>query len=137
MKIKRLVSFSLTLSFIPLVLSSLIVWVSPRGRIARQTDWEVLGLDKWQWQDMHVVVGWFFVGACLLHLILNWGVLMNYLRDRAKQTVGSKRELFVATLLVLVLCAGTAAEIPPFSWVIDIGHSMSGWVEENAQAGDE
>ena len=51
---KPFTSFFILLSFVVLLLSGVVLYVAPPGRIANWTQWQ-FGLDKEQWQALHTV----------------------------------------------------------------------------------
>ena len=93
------ISFSLLFSTIILVLSGIALLVSPSGRIARNTGWQILGLDKGGWESVHDLFGFFFIFLTLLHLWLNRRAIICYLHSRARNALRVKKELIAALLL--------------------------------------
>ena len=59
----------------------------------------------------------------ITHLYYNWRVLKAYLKDRVRQSFTLRRELAVVLILGSVVVAGSIAELPPFSQVMDLGAS--------------
>ncbi|MBN2810041.1 MAG: DUF4405 domain-containing protein [Deltaproteobacteria bacterium] len=116
MKLRRLVSLLLFFSFLLLVLTSLILYVTPQGRVAFWADWRLWGLDKEQWGYLHINLGLLFLLAGGLHTLYNWRPIMSYM-GRTAARVGKKslRELFLAAVICLVFALGTLFKLPPFS----------------------
>jgi len=54
---RSMISFSLLFSMIGLFFSGVFLYISPSGRIARQTGWEILGFDKGGWEAIHDLFG--------------------------------------------------------------------------------
>ena len=52
--------------------SGIILYVTPRGRIANWTGWTMLGLGKQGWQAVHINVALLFLIVACIHLYLNW-----------------------------------------------------------------
>jgi hypothetical protein len=64
----------------------------------------------------------------IVHLVLNWKVLLNYLRDRAHHVYRLRAELVTAALLTVVVVVGSVLYLPPFSTVMDLGETFTqGW----------
>ena len=85
MTIRKTTSLTLLLSFIVLILTSLVLYVVPEGRVAYWSDWRWLWLSKSQWGDIHTNSGFLFLVAGLLHLLYNWKPIVSYLKNRAKR----------------------------------------------------
>jgi hypothetical protein len=124
MSLRKIISLTEFLSFFLLLLTSIVLYVVPEGRVAYWSDWRWMGLSKSQWGDLHVNFGFLFVLAGIIHIYLNWKPIIQYLKDRAK-----KIKIFTASfniaLILMVLCAvGTYFALPPFSWVLSISESF-------------
>lgn len=119
---RKATSLTLLISFIPLILTSVILYIAPEGRVAYWADWHLLGLSKTQWSDIHINLGFLFLAAGLIHLWLNWRPILAYLKNKAKELVVFTPAMWVALLLNLVFLVGTLAYIPPFSSILNFGH---------------
>lgn len=124
MKLKKITSLTAGLSFIVMVVTSVILYIVPQGRIAYWADWRLWGLSKEQWGNIHINTGTLFLLALMLHIYYNWKPIMNYLKNKAKQLTIFTREFNVAVLLTLVCILGTHFQIPPFSSFLDISESI-------------
>jgi uncharacterized membrane protein len=74
MKLRKTTSLTTLLSFILLLVTSIIMYVTPQGKIAFWANWEIAGLNKEQWGALHTNLGILFVAAGLVHTVLNWGM---------------------------------------------------------------
>jgi hypothetical protein len=124
MNLRKITSLTAFLSFIILLLTSIVLYVVPEGRVAYWSDWKWMGLSKSQWGALHINFGFLFILAGIIHIYLNWKPILQYLKDRAK-----KIKIFTASfniaLVLTVLCAfGTYFTLPPFSWVLSIGEAF-------------
>lgn len=117
---KPFTSFFMFLSFVVLLLSGVVLYVAPPGRIANWTRWQ-LWLGKEQWQALHTVFATLFIAAAVLHLVFNWKVLLAYLKTRVHTGTSNRRELAVAVVTSLAVFALTLGDVPPFSTVMAIG----------------
>lgn len=93
------VSFSLLFSTVILVLSGIALLLSPSGRIARDTGWQILGLDKGGWESVHDLFGFFFVFLALVHVWLNRHAIICYLQNRAYNALRVKKEMIVSFVI--------------------------------------
>lgn len=115
--------FSLLITFSGLVMlvSGLVLYVMPEGRVAYWTDWRLIGLNKEQWGTMHTCLSLVFFSAAGFHLYYNWTALLSYLKDRIKRTFALRRELLVTLLLGAICLHGSISGYAPFSSVMDLG----------------
>ena len=65
MKIKRITSLTALISFILLLLNSIVLYITPHGRIAYWADWRLWGLTKTEWANQHIIIGILFFLAIL------------------------------------------------------------------------
>jgi len=112
-------SFVVMLTFLAMVVSGTMLYLSPRGSTARWTDWSVLGLGKFEWIAVHTTMSVLFILATAVHLYFNWTFLSRYVKDTVAKGVRSKREFALAALLVGAVFVGTQAGIPPLSTVVE------------------
>lgn len=124
MNIRRVVSLTLLISLVPLVFTSVILYIVPEGRVAYWSDWKMLGLSKSQWGDIHINLGWLFVAAGLFHLYLNWKPVLTYMKSKAKELKVFTLEFNTGLILTLFFIIGTLMGIPPLSTILDFGTSF-------------
>ncbi len=123
-KWRSMISFFLLFAGIALSLSGIVLFAAPPGWLAN-AGWTLLGLDKGQWEAIHTIFGYATIVFAVLHLILNWKVLLNYLRDRARRVYRLKLEFLAALAFALLLGLGAAMQWPPFSNVMNLGETLS------------
>ncbi len=111
-------------SFLFLVLTSIILYIVPYGRVAYWADWRLWGLSKGEWGELHINLGFLFLFAGLLHMYYNWAPIKAYMKNRARELKVFTPSFNVALLLTLVVAVGTYFEIPPMSTVIQFGDSF-------------
>lgn len=124
MIIRRTISLTLLISLIPLVLTSVILYIVPEGRVAYWSDWTMLGLSKSQWGDVHINLGWLFLAAGLFHLYLNWRPVVTYMKSKAKELKVFTLEFNISLLVTIFFIVGTLMGIPPLSSILDFGTSF-------------
>jgi hypothetical protein len=117
--IRRTVSLTAALAFVVMVLTSIVLYIVPQGRVAYWADWRLLGLTKAQWGAIHINTGLLFLAALALHVYYNWRPLIQYLRDRARRLKVVTPEFNLAALLTVVVVAGTLAGWPPLSTILN------------------
>ena len=78
MKLRKITSLTALLAFILMLLTSIILYIVPQGRIAYWSDWRLFGLSKTDWGNLHINLGFLFLIAIGLHVYYNWKPLMAY-----------------------------------------------------------
>ncbi len=112
------------LSFAVLIITSVVLYIVPHGRVAYWADWRMLGLTKTQWGNLHVNLGFLFLLAGILHLFYNWSPIMAYMKNRARELKIFTPAFSLAFTLTFLVGAGTYLEIPPMSSVTELGVSI-------------
>lgn len=123
MKYQRFVSLSAMLSFFVLAVSSGVLYFIPDRKVTSWTDWKFLGLDKQQWDNLHINLGIFFIVMIVWHIYYNWKPIKNYLKVKKKLKIFTK-EFNVALLLVALFSIGTIKMVLPFSFLVNIGNGI-------------
>ena len=115
-------------SFLVLLFSGTVLFVSPPGRVANWGNWRMVGLTKHDWASVHTWFAATFFVAAVFHLIFNIRPLLNYFRDRLTRRPGLRWEWVVAVALCGVVFAGVQMRIPPFSTLLNLGERVKqGW----------
>ena len=123
MKYQRFVSLSAGLSFVVLFLSSGVLYFIPNRKVTAWTDWSFLGLDKQQWDNLHINLGIFFLVMMVWHIYFNWKPLTNYLKVKKKLKIFTK-EFNMALLWVTLFTVGTITMTLPLSILVNLGNGM-------------
>jgi hypothetical protein len=121
---RKITSLTLVLAFVLLMLTSVVLYVVPEGRVAYWSDWRWLGLSKTQWGDIHTNSGFLFLMAGLVHLGYNWKAMLAYLKNRSRELRIFTPAFVVAVVVNLVVLGGTLLHLPPFSSILEFGHSF-------------
>ncbi|MGE4537149.1 MAG: DUF4405 domain-containing protein [Desulfovibrio sp.] len=111
---RKITSLVALLAFVLTIITSLILYIAPQGRVAYWSDWTLFGLDKTQWGNLHVNLGLLFLLALALHAYYNWKAIVAYL-SRARKLVIATPAFVTACAIVLLVGLGTYAGLPPFS----------------------
>ena len=124
MNMRKITSLTALVSFILEILTSVILYIVPQGRIAYWADWHLWGLTKTQWTDLHLNLGVLFLLAMCLHIYYNWNPITAYLKNKARQLRVFTKEFNAALILTTIFLLGTYFLIPPFSTIIEISNSI-------------
>lgn len=114
------VVFMVGLSASVLLISGIVLFIAPSGRIANTTQWALLWLDKGAWVNLHNVFAILFVAGLIWHLVFNWKPLSNYVVSRATHHLNLKRELLAAVAVLLVLVVLVAQNLPLVDALTDL-----------------
>ena len=106
MKIRRVTSLTALLSFIFLITTSIILYIVPPGRVAYWADWQLWGLTKTEWSNIHINLGFLLLLSISLHIYYNWKPIISYLKNKAKQVKIFTKEFNVALVLTIILLWG-------------------------------
>lgn len=122
-------SLSSLVSFILLLLTGIILYIEPHGRVAYWIKWNFLSLQKDQWGNIHILSGLLFIVAGGFHLYYNWKPLMKYLGAKIENTFRYKRELVISCLIFLWIAVSGICSLPPLSYVTDLCETLkNSWV---------
>jgi hypothetical protein len=124
MKTRKVTSLTALLSFLLTVLTSVILYIVPHGRVAYWADWRLWGLTKTQWTDIHVTLGILFVISLFVHIYFNWKPMVSYMKNRAKEFKLFTADFNMALLLIILFTGGTYLHLPPFSLILDFSESI-------------
>jgi len=117
---RAFVSLLVTISFVAMVFSGVMMFLSPPGRIANWSGWKLIGLTKEQWISIHLSFSAMFLGSSLIHIWLNGRALLSYFRSRMKKVFLLRGELLIAVIFCGILLWGTLAQVAPFNQVISL-----------------
>lgn len=116
------------LGFVMLLLSGGVLFLSPPGRIANWTQWQILGLTKRAWTDLHVTFSALFLIAGLVHAVFNLRPLLQHVGARWSGRGGFRLEWVLALGVALTVFVATRAQLPPVATLITWGESLkAGW----------
>ena len=124
MKIRRITSLTASLAFVLMLLTSVILFITPQGRVAYWADWRLWGLTKTDWGNIHINLGLLFLIALSLHIYYNWKPLISYLKNKAKQTKIFTPEFNAALVITVVFVVGSYLLVPPFGWVMSLNDHL-------------
>lgn len=124
MNIRKITSLTMLISFVLCLLTSIILYITPHGRVAYWSEWRLWGLSKTQWSELHLNLGILLLLAGLLHIYYNWQPITAYLKNKAKELKVLTINFNIALLLSLMVGVGTYLHIPPLSTIIDFSSAI-------------
>jgi len=124
MEIRKITSLTAFVSFFPTLLTSVILYIAPQGRISNWSEWRLWGLSKTEWGNLHINLGILFLLSLFLHIYYNWKPILNYLKNKAKKITVFTKSFNISLTISCVFALGTYFMIPPFSTIIDISENI-------------
>lgn len=118
--LRKTSSLTALLSFAVLAGTGIVLFLVPQGRVAYWSEWRLWRLTKEHWAALHILLSLLFLVAGVIHIVLNWGPIVSYIRDRRKRIAVLTAESAVAAGLTLAFSLGTLAGAPPFRWVMEL-----------------
>lgn len=125
MDMRKITSLTALVSFTLLMLTSIILYMVPSGRVANWAGWTFSGLEKGDWEALHINLGVLFLIAVILHTWYNWSAIVTYLSSSAKKVRIFTPDCIVALVVTIVVAGGTLAGVPPMSTIVDFGDRLS------------
>lgn len=128
---RGLVSLFLTFAFIIMLITGIILYILPQGRIAYWVNWSMWGLNKEEWGRVHIVAGFMMLIASGFHIYLNWKPLFRYFITKVSQVkqVNLKREIALSLIVTIFLVAGSVLQWPPLNYLFELeDHIKNSWV---------
>jgi len=123
--VKKIISLGLLFTFLLGVITGIVLYIMPHGRIAYWNDWRLLGLNKDQWEALHIVFTFLMVFLGIFHLFINWKIFKKYIFTKQ----------FICILGITVILAFLAIKnLPPVSYVIKLEESIkTSWEKKELQ----
>ncbi len=124
MSLRKITSLTTLLSFVLLTVTSIILYITPQGKIAFWASWGCWGLDKEEWGALHTNLGFLFLIAGIIHTVLNWKSIVAYMKNKAKQLKVFTVDFNVSLLITLVITLMTLFNLQPVHSIQTFGESL-------------
>jgi hypothetical protein len=125
MFMRKITSLTLVIAGIIELITSVVLYIIPAGRVAYWADYHLLGLSKTQWGDIHITVGTLLLLAAGLHIYYNWRPITAYLKNKTKKIVVFNKNFNIALIISLYVAGGTIYSLPPMNYILDFGEYIS------------
>lgn len=126
---RAMTSLVVTWSFIIASVTGVVLYIVPQGRIANWMIWELWGLSKDGWTDLHVIFSVVFVVVGIAHLVYNWKPFKNYMAERATGHVHMTKTLGWSLAVTVAFFALSIFNLPPARWIFDLSDTIKeSWV---------
>jgi len=126
---KGFASLLTTFSFVVMTISGVLLFIVPQGRIAEWTDWQLLGLTKSDWGNIHITTSLMFLISGAYHIWCNWRTLVNYFTSKRETGLFMRRELAISAAVTLFFVVGAVYQVPPLSYVLALNNAVKmAWI---------
>jgi hypothetical protein len=109
MKSKNFISLCISMAFVALSVTGLLLYFAQKSQPVEM---------------IHSLLGIVFVAFAIFHIINNWSSWTSYVSEKGTKKV--KKEFVISLIIMLILVAGTAADLPPFEEMARAGKSLFG-----------
>ena len=125
---KKIVTMVLFFSLFFMLLTALVMFIVPPGRVASWANWNFLGLSRQAWEGAHMAMGLLFLGSGVAHLLLHLDDFLDHLRDEDGVVVVFTKPFLIGLLLTAGVFAASLAGLPPAGQLV----ALSGLLKERA-----
>ncbi|MCK5680591.1 DUF4405 domain-containing protein [bacterium] len=125
MNVRKITSLTLIIASVVELITSIVLYIIPSGRVAYWSDYRLWGLSKTQWGDIHIAVGTLLVIGVATHIYYNWRPITAYLKNQAKQLTVFNKNFNIALIITLYVVGGTVYSLPPMSYLLNLGEHIS------------
>jgi hypothetical protein len=133
-KFRGFTSLLMFFSFLISLVSGIVLYFPPQGKIAQWTHWTFWGLDKETWGALHINSSLVFFIIAILHLYYNWKILWLYIKKRAELAINLKLELAIAAVVGLYIVLATLYNLQPFATIIKWNDDIKNYWATRAEA---
>ena len=124
MSLRKVTSLTTLLSFILLIITSVVLYITPQGKIAFWANWNCWGIGKEEWGALHTNLGLLFIIAGIIHTMLNWKPIMAYLKNKAKKLKVFTADFNISLAITLVVTVMTFFNLPPLNAIQTFNESL-------------
>jgi hypothetical protein len=126
---RALASLLAAIGFAVMLVSGLVLFFAPSGRISRLDEWAFAGLLRHDWLAVHIGFALLFVATGTAHLAFNWRAMRSHLAGQVPRGVRVGKEAVLALVLAALLAAAAIERWPPFDAIFSIHKSAKSGFE--------
>jgi predicted DNA-binding protein YlxM (UPF0122 family) len=131
MSLKKITSLTMLLAMFTMTFTGIILFITPPGRVANWANWELFGISKELYGQIHSSFMVLFILATILHIYYNWKPLISYMKNEARQFILFTKDMIIASILFLIFLFGTIYQVSPFSNFLNFGDDIkNSWEKE-------
>lgn len=124
MSLRKITSLTTLLSFILLIVTSIILYITPQGKIAFWANWSCWGIGKEEWGALHTNLGFLFIIAGIIHTVLNWKPIVVYMKNKAKKLKVFTADFNISLAITLIITGMTLFNLPPIHSIQTFNESL-------------
>jgi len=125
MDMRKISSLTALISFVMLMVTSIVLYILPSGRVAYWAGYRLWWLSKEDWGAVHINLGALLLISILLHTYFNWNAMISYMKNKSKQLRIFTADFNISLVVTLVVFFGTLAGIPPMSSIVNFGAAIT------------
>jgi len=125
MNMRKITSLTALISFVLLMVTSIILYIVPSGRVAYWAGYRLWSLSKEDWGSAHINLGFLLLIAILLHVYYNWKPMISYMKNKSKRLLIFTPDFNISLAVTLLVFFGTLAGIPPMSSNINLSNAIT------------
>lgn len=133
-RIRGFITLLTASSFLISLVSGIILYFTPQGRVANWTHWTFWQLDKETWAAMHINSSLIFFLIIFFHIYNNWKTLTFYIRRKVSEVAGLKLELIVTLILSFFIVVASIYNLQPFGKIIQWNDDIKNYWANKASA---
>jgi hypothetical protein len=115
--VRPFISIAITIASVILVISGIALFCAPKCKVAEKIGWQFLFISKETWESTHITFAFLFLFLTIIHLVLNWKILITYFKNGQYRIPMPNRTVIFCTLAAIAFFIMSALEIPPVSWL--------------------
>ncbi len=115
---RQLAGLILFFNALIIIITGVVLFIMPHGRIAYWINWKLLGLNKDQWSDIHIISALLFIVAMFFHMALNWRAFLNYFSYKKLSP------LVLASIITILAIVLTIYNLPPVKQIVYLEKSI-------------
>jgi len=116
---RKFIGLILFFNSLLLIITGLVLYIMPHGRIAYWINWKFLSLNKDQWSSIHIITAILFIVAVLFHIMLNWKAFLSYFFSKEKSSL-LRSPLIVSILITFLAVILAIYNLPPAKQIITL-----------------
>ena len=133
-KFRGFVSLLSTFTFLISLVSGIVLYFVPQGKVANWIHWTFWGLDKDTWGALHINSSLIFFIIIFFHIFYNWKILLNYFKNKVKGVFKLRLELLSVTIFSLFIVLASLYDLQPFAKVMSWNEDIKDYWAGNADS---
>ena len=123
--LRKVTSLTIFFSGIVVGISSVVLYMGPPTHVAFFSDWSFWGLEKYQWNSLHLMSGILFIIGVILHSYYNWKALLRYMKNKDNKFIAATIPGIISFLITAIVCVDAIFFLPPANMIGHLGHQIN------------